>query len=728
MAGSAGELLLESVRREVLALLGDARQALEDAGRLDGLGPAGPAWAQTALAEHLLAPIEDLEVPQPGISAVLHKVSGLAPADASAGPWQGGLHGWDPGQGARRGVALAVLVSGATGAPPLAAALVVIAGEGGPLVSLVASGVGAIPAGSPVAIALGGDAQVQASGAVAGLLSIEVAGDGPPTVSAATAGDHVEMTVTGRVGDLLIAGTRLRVGSASLNVGVSVDAARTPSLTISLALPEAAFQVESGPLSVLLGDTLELPAALEIASRPGRGITLNGSTALRVPLPTPGTLGPLDVRRLDATLAAGTGDGLTLRLGVDADLRVAVDLPALQITLEGLGTIMPFAFGPDFVGPQPSGAGIALPTGVAVALDAGVLFGGGELSGGDGAYAGGLALTLPPMSVAAFGSFVLPGPGHPELSLLIVLGVRFPLPGIEIGFGFAVSGVGGIVGLNRRVDRDALTAAVVDGRAAQLLFPANPAAALPTVTAVLPAVFPTASGRFVVGPILELSWGGRLVHLVVAVVVELPDPVRFTVLGKLTVTVPDEVAPLILIQATVLAEIDTTTPSVTVLASLAGSNLVGMPLTGDLFLLTRGGSEPEFVISAGGFHPAFRAPAGVPALRRLTVRHADRHCGAALRCLPRCNLRQSPVRRPSPVVGEAGRLRGLGLLRLRRPVRLEPGVPLLGRPGGRTCGRGLRRDPSRDRDRDDHRRPVAVAFRRVRAYRDTSLRHPDIHR
>jgi hypothetical protein len=36
-----------------------------------------------------------------------------------------------------------------------------------------------------------------------------------------------------------------------------------------------------------------------------------------------------------------------------------------------------------------------------------------------------------------------------------------------------------------------------------------------------------------------------------------------------------------------------------------------------MFLLTRGGSDAEFVLSAGGFHPQFRAPRGVPALARL---------------------------------------------------------------------------------------------------------------
>ena len=33
----------------------------------------------------------------------------------------------------------------------------------------------------------------------------------------------------------------------------------------------------------------------------------------------------------------------------------------------------------------------------------------------------------------------------------------------------------------------------------------------------------------------------------------------------------------------------------------------------------RGGDDPQFVLSAGGFHPAFRVPRGVPALRRIAV-------------------------------------------------------------------------------------------------------------
>jgi hypothetical protein len=71
------------------------------------------------------------------------------------------------------------------------------------------------------------------------------------------------------------------------------------------------------------------------------------------------------------------------------------------------------------------------------------------------------------------------------------------------------------------------------------------------------------------------------------------------------------------LQVTFFGQIDSGEPSVSFLASLTGSSIVGIPLTGDMFLLTRGGSDAEFVLSAGGFHPQFRGPRGVPALARL---------------------------------------------------------------------------------------------------------------
>jgi hypothetical protein len=44
-----------------------------------------------------------------------------------------------------------------------------------------------------------------------------------------------------------------------------------------------------------------------------------------------------------------------------------------------------------------------------------------------------------------------------------------------------------------------------------------------------------------------------------------------------------------------------------------------VPLTGDVCLLTRGGRDATFVLSAGGFHPDFPVPRGIPPLRRIST-------------------------------------------------------------------------------------------------------------
>ena len=55
------------------------------------------------------------------------------------------------------------------------------------------------------------------------------------------------------------------------------------------------------------------------------------------------------------------------------------------------------------------------------------------------------------------------------------------------------------------------------------------------------------------------------------------------------------------------------------LVSLAGSWIVGLAVRGEIYLLVRGGDNPEFVLSAGGFHPRYVRPPGVPPLQRLQM-------------------------------------------------------------------------------------------------------------
>ena len=130
---------------------------------------------------------------------------------------------------------------------------------------------------------------------------------------------------------------------------------------------------------------------------------------------------------------------------------------------------------------------------------------------------------------------------------------------------------------------------------------------------------------------LQLSWGGRVVSLSVAVLVEAATQVRLTIMGKLVVALPDPEAPLVFLQATFAGFVDPAEPSAMFVASLTGSHIVGAPLSGDMLLLTRGGSDPTLVLSAGGFHPSFPVPRGVPALARMSMTCAPPRgstCGA----------------------------------------------------------------------------------------------------
>jgi hypothetical protein len=217
------------------------------------------------------------------------------------------------------------------------------------------------------------------------------------------------------------------------------------------------------------------------------------------------------------------------------------------------------------------------------------------------------------MSAGAFGALA-PDP----LSLVIMLGATFR-PGIQLGFGFSVSGIGGIVGVNRRVDRDGLLRAITDGTAAELLFPVDPSRSAQRAEAAIERIFPPARGHVLAGPMFQVSWGERLVNASVAVIMELAAQPRMTIIGKLVVTIPDPLVPLVLLQATFAGQFDPGEPSVLIVASLAGSHMVGVPFDGDLCLLTRGGADATFVLSAGGFHPAFPLPRGVPALRRIAT-------------------------------------------------------------------------------------------------------------
>lgn len=223
-------------------------------------------------------------------------------------------------------------------------------------------------------------------------------------------------------------------------------------------------------------------------------------------------------------------------------------------------------------------------------------------------WRGALTALMGPVSVDGF----LIVSTDDQFSLLVLLTAEFSPP-IQLSFGFTLVGVGGMVGINRRPDQNAITAAAADGTLSRLLFPADPVAEAPQLLPVLDSCFPASPGDFIVGPMLKIGWGTPT--LVAATVGVLVCSTGILVVGRVAITLPFEQAALIRLEALLHGEI--TPNEVHLAATLANSHIVGIPVQGDLALLIRSGPAATFALSAGGFHPDFTPPDKMTGLRRI---------------------------------------------------------------------------------------------------------------
>lgn len=262
-----------------------------------------------------------------------------------------------------------------------------------------------------------------------------------------------------------------------------------------------------------------------------------------------------------------------------------------------------------------------IPTGAGLRLKTPAITGGGYLrySEEQDEYGGVFQLEMLKIGVTAFG-LIKPDP----FSLVIVIGVRF-LPKIELGFGFTLSGLGGILAIGRKLNTDALRDGLKDGVVGKLLFPSDPVAAAPEILNLLGKVFPPQPGGFVIGPIAELGWGSQagFVKARLGVLIALPDP-KLVLLGNVQIGVPSaDVEPkdrVIDLRAEIFGEI---TPEYFFLkVSLANSKLFTLEVTGDIALYVQWAGEGAFALSVGGFFPGYEAPAKIGAMQRVGIKFA----------------------------------------------------------------------------------------------------------
>jgi hypothetical protein len=422
-----------------------------------------------------------------------------------------------------------------------------------------------------------------------------------------------------------------RLEAASLRVAFGLQATwdvnqqqAIGALLVQAAISGGKVIIDTGSGGGLLAQLLsnlraEATFDLRATWSPATGLRLEGGAGIEIRIPVSVTLGPVTLQSLYLRSALGTDGDIPFEVSSGLD----VTLGPLTITVDRIGIEGLLSFpngGGGNLGPADFSIGFKPPNGLGLAVEAGPISGGGFVQRSPGPperFAGALALKLTSFAVVAFGLFERTPSG--QIAFVMVLGIRFS-PGFQLGFGFALNGVGGLVAINRRADADALRERLVSGTAGNVLFAEDPIRDAPTLLGDLRALFPSADGIVVVGPTLQLTWLA-LARFDLALVIELPGPTRIILLGVARFQVGGESgAPAIVqIRFDILGVLDFVKRLVSFDAALVNSRLLQIfHLTGTAAFRLSTAERPYVLLTIGGFHPAFNPePAVLPPIARV---------------------------------------------------------------------------------------------------------------
>ena len=312
---------------------------------------------------------------------------------------------------------------------------------------------------------------------------------------------------------------------------------------------------------------------------------------------------------VDAGLKIGPVSGEASNFGLKADLNFR------QSAIADETEVPPLVSNLQFVPPN----------GIGIGIDAKAVKGGGFLllDYDNNRYTGALNLqVLEKFEVNAFGILVTQLPsGQQGFSLIALLSARFTPP-VQLGLGFTLNGLGGLLGLHRTANTDLLRNEIDSGRIGDLMFPVNPQARFAQIISNLEASFPVKENQFIFGPGARIGWGTpTLITADIILLFEVPDPVRVIVMGVAKSLLPDKNKAILKLQIAFLAVIDFANKSLKVDAAIYDSRLLNFRLDGTMAMRVLAGNNPYFLVTVGGFHPSFSVPSflDLPQQRRLAI-------------------------------------------------------------------------------------------------------------
>lgn len=436
-------------------------------------------------------------------------------------------------------------------------------------------------------------------------------------------GDGTPMTLVGLAG-----ATRLELASFEARAGVRAawtSAGRAegePAVSMALEGLTCVLDLGGGDSfmkSMSGGGRGRADVSIGATWSPKSGLKLTGSAAVEVAIPAHARLGPATIETV--YIVSGFKDG---KIPLEISASVRGELGPFKASVDRIGVELLGSFPPagGNLGPLQLDARFKPPKGIGLSISGGGVTGGGflYLDPDKGEYAGGLELQFQEfIHLKAVGLLNTRLPdGSDGFSLLVIITAEF-VP-IQLGFGFTLIGVGGLLGVNRTALYEELRLGVHDGSLNSILFPKDVVANAPRIISDLKRIFPPLKNRFLVGPMGKLGWGTpALITLELGVILEIPRP-AFAILGILRMALPADDVAILNLQVSFLGIVDFERKELSFDASLIDSRVLTFTLTGDMAMRLYWGDNPNFLLTVGGFHPAYSPPPmGLGPLNRLAI-------------------------------------------------------------------------------------------------------------
>ena len=344
------------------------------------------------------------------------------------------------------------------------------------------------------------------------------------------------------------------------------------------------------------------------------------TSGLEVSLPAHVDVGLIEI--VSSTIAIKASSGA---IPIEVGATIKGELGPLTAIVENMGFRARFTFPSDFsgnLGPVDLNLGFKPPSGIGLSIDAGVVKGGGYLylDIEKEEYAGALELVVSDfLTLKAIGLITTRMPdGSRGFSLLVIITAEFGSP-VQLGFGFTLSGVGGLLGLHRTMRLQPLSEGIRTGAVNSIMFPTNVIENAPRIISDLRTYFPPFQDIFLIGPMAKIGWGTpNLVKLSLGIIIEIPG--NIAILGVLKVTLPDEEKKLLNLQVNFIGAIEPDKKQAWFFASMFDSRVLSFTIEGEMGVLVCWGDNANFVVSVGGFHPAFNPPPlPFPEPRRIAI-------------------------------------------------------------------------------------------------------------